>query len=259
MNSIGTDIESIETQKSVGKILRQARQKHHVRDLNIIASDLCIKPYLLEALELDDFASFPSSCYATGFLKNYSNYLGLNTSEVIALYENEYTGSAQGVVLSFPEAEKYNSFPIKSVAGIAMICVALFFGVWTSYDRLDAEETLKLLAPISLQSESTPVEFNESNATAISEASDEVRLKASEDVWVRISEEDGTVLVDKILAKGENLIAPKPLGLNLMTNNAGALSIFVGEKEVVSLGADGEILENVVLEQEKLLKLSMLR
>ena len=259
MNSIGTDIESIEAQKSVGKILRQARQKHNVRDLNIIASDLCIKPYLLEALELDDFGSFPSSCYATGFLKNYSNYLGLNANEVIALYEKEYTGSTQGVVLSFPEAEKYNSFPIKGVAGIAMICVALFLGVWTSYDRLDAEETLELLAPTSLQSESTPVEFNENNAVVVSEISDEVRLKASEDVWVRISEEDGTVLVDKILAKGENLIAPKPLGLNLMTNNAGALSIFVGEKEVVSLGVDGEILENVILEQETLLKLSMLR
>ncbi len=259
MNSIGTGIEFIEAQKSVGRILKQARQKHTVRDLNIIADDLYIKPYLLEALELDDFGSFPSSCYATGFLKNYSNYLGLNTNEVIALYEKEYAGSTQGVVLSFPEAEKYNSFPIKSVAGIAMICVALFFGVWTSYDRLDAEETPELLVPTSLQSEATPVEFSENNAAVVSGTSDEVRLKASEDVWVRISEEDGTVLVDKILVKGENLISPKPFGLNLMTNNAGALSIFVGEKEVVSLGADGEIRENVILEQEKLLKLSMLR
>ena len=259
MNSIGTDIESIEAQKSVGKILRLARQKHNVRDLNIIASDLCIKPYLLEALELDDFGSFPSSCYATGFLKNYSNYLGLNTKEVIALYEKEYVGSTQGVVLSFPEVEKYNSFPIKSVAGIATLCVVLFLGVWTSYDRLDAEETVEVMVPAELQSEIVPVESNENKAAVVSEASGEVRLTASEDVWVRISEEDGTVLVDKILAKGENLIAPKPLGLNLMTNNAGALSIFVGEKEVVSLGAEGEILENVILEQEKLLKLSMLR
>lgn len=261
MNSISTDIKSEETQESVGKILKQARLEHKVKDLNVIAEDLCIKAYFLEALEQGDFGSFASSCYATGFLKNYATFLGLDTKEVVAKYEAEYAGSNECVVLTFPEVEKYNLFPIKSVAGIATLCITIFFGVWASYDSTDAEEVSDMVEPTMLHSSAaTAVPLVEKPVETIAVvASDELLLKANQDVWVRLSESDGTVVVEKILNKGEDLVAPKTQGLSLMTNNAAALSVHLDGEVVNTLGYEGEIIENIALEQEKLLELTMLR
>jgi len=257
VNSICKDIKSDETLMSVGKILKQARQKHKVRDLNAIAEELCIKPYLLEALEQGNFESFLSSCYATGFLKNYATYLGLDTKEVVGRYVAEYAGSKECVVLTFPEAEKYNSLPIKSIAGIATICIVIFVGVWTSLDRLDAEEVKETFAPTNLHSSATPPSMESApHEPAISD--DEVRLKANQDVWVRLVEQDGTVFVEKILLRGEDLIASQTRGLSLMTNNAAALSVYVDGIVASALGDEGEIIENITLEQKILAELSML-
>lgn len=261
MNAISTDKKSEETLERVGKILKQARLKHKVRDLNIIAEELYIKPYLLEALEQGDFGSFPSSCYATGFLKNYAAYLGLDTKEIVTKYVAEYAGSNECVVLTFPEAERHNLFPMKRIAGISTLCIAIFIGVWASYDRFDVNEINDMAEPIRLQLSAAPEvpvveEPVEKAAVAVS---DDVLLKANQDVWVRLFARDGTVVVEKILNKGEDLVAPKTQGLSLMTNNAAALSVHMDGEVVDTLGGEGEIIENITLEQEKLFKLTMLR
>lgn len=260
MNSICTEIKSDKTQKSVGKILKQARRKHSIRDLNVIARELCITTYLLEALEQDDFGSFPSSCYAIGFIKNYSNYLGLDTKEVVARYEAEYEGSKDCVMLDFPEAETHNKLAIKSVAGIATFCIAIFVGVWSSYNNLDAGEAIEasaptsLSAPVSVEPEITSQEIIKTTAMT----SDDVRLKANQDVWVRLIDSDGAVRMEKILARGEDLIAPDDKGISLMTNNAAALSLYVDGSAVTALGVEGEIIENISFEQENLLEFKAL-
>ena len=242
---------------SVGKILKQARQKHKVRDLNVIADELCIKPYLVEALEQGDFESFPSSCYATGFLKNYASYLGLDTKEVVGRYVAEYAGSKECVVLTFPEAEKYNILPIKSIAGIATLCIAIFVGVWTGFDRLDAEEVTETFVSGNLHSSATPPSM-ESAPSGLAAMSDEVRLTASQDVWVRLVEKDGTIFVEKILLRGEDLIASQSRGLSLMTNNAAALSVYVDGEVTSALGDEGEIIENITFKHQSLAELTML-
>jgi hypothetical protein len=43
-----------------------------------------------------------------------------------------------------------------------------------------------------------------------------------------------------------------------MTNNAGAISVSVGDEKAKTLGYEGQILENVALKQDKLLEFSML-
>ncbi len=256
MNSICTEIKSDSTETNVGKMLKEARQKHKIRDLNVIAEELCIKPYLLEALEQGDFASFPSSCYATGFLKNYATYLGLNTKDVVSRYEAEYAGLNDCVVLTFPEAEKHYNIPIKQTAGIATLCIAIVVGIWTGFGMFDAEETVELAVPTNLHSEvSTPVV---EEPVTIAVATDEVRFQATQDVWVRLSEMDGTVRMEKIVGKGEDFAAPTDEGLSLMTNNAAALAVLIAGGEIKPLGAQGQIIENILLAQNELVELSLL-
>lgn len=275
VNAISKDLESCAIQNSVGKILKEARQKHKVRDLNAIAKELCIRPYLLEALEQGNFGSFPSYCYATGFLKNYASYLNLDNKEIISRYEAEYEGSRDCVVLDFPEVEEHESFSLKRISSVAALCVILLGGVWATNNSFDAkavEEDLPTndysLNEITLSPETQTV--TKPAAIAENKISDpaplqlsatragDIKLSAQEDVWIRISDQKGTIIVDKILAKGENISSPSGKGLKLMTNNAAALSVSFGDQTVQALGKKGEIIENVTLEQNKLLEFSML-
>jgi len=272
VNSICTEIKPDQTLESVGTILKHARQNHKIRDLNIIAEELCIKPYLLEALEQDNFDSFPSACYATGFLKNYSKYLGLDTKDVVTRYEAEYAGSKECVVLAFPEAEKHKIFPLKGIASIAAVCIVVLVGVFINIDSNNGAdentvEKVNAIVPAKIQSGTVNVSDKKglenepiSVAKPVSAPAnaDEVRLKANQDVWVRLSDKDGTVLIEKILPRGEDLIASQQQGLSLMTNNAAGLSVYVDGEAKKALGDEGEIIENIALEQEKLLELSML-
>ena len=276
MNTICSDITADQALERVGKILKEARQKHKVRDLSAIAEELCIKPYLLEALEQGDFDSFPSACYATGFLKNYAGFLGIEAKDIISRYEAEYAGSKECVVLSFPEAVHQNEFPLKRLAGVATVCVAIFAGIWVTNSDLDAEEPATDFVQTNTQSSTvvdSTVKINVSESAPVVAPlaqqekvvvvtpiiDDAIRFQANDDVWVRISAEDGSTVVEKLMTKGEDLIPPEESGLMLMTNNAGALSVTVGDDHLKTLGFKGEILENVSLKQEKLLELSMLQ
>ncbi|MDR0585695.1 MAG: helix-turn-helix domain-containing protein [Treponema sp.] len=72
--------------ESLGDKLRVAREnkgysyEHVGRETNIARR-------YLEALETEDFAKFPGEPYLLGFLRNYGEYLGLETDELLSLYK----------------------------------------------------------------------------------------------------------------------------------------------------------------------------
>lgn len=88
----------------------------------------------------------------------------------------------------------------------------------------------------------------------LSSASRPVRLSARENAWIRIVDRERKVLVDRILLAGEQFsLTDNRRGLTLMTGNAGAMSIMVGDIAVSSLGRRGEIRNNISLDQDDLL------
>jgi len=71
--------------ESYGAILKKAREDKML-DFDTIERDTTITRQYLEALETEDAAAFPGEPYLVGFLKNYSDYLGVDTAEVLKLY-----------------------------------------------------------------------------------------------------------------------------------------------------------------------------
>src|SRR5690348_14069241 len=55
--------------------------------LDEVARQTHIRPEYLEAIEQNNFAVLPGDVYTRGFLRNYSNALGLDPNVVIAAYE----------------------------------------------------------------------------------------------------------------------------------------------------------------------------
>lgn len=74
--------------ESYGAILRKTREEKKL-DLNKISREISIEKRYLEGLENEDSGVFPGEAYLVGFLKNYSNYLELDTEFILKLYHNK--------------------------------------------------------------------------------------------------------------------------------------------------------------------------
>jgi cytoskeletal protein RodZ len=72
----------------LGRLLTQARQ---TRGLTLEAAerDTRIARRYLEALEREDFNALPAQVFARGFLRSYSQYLGLDPAQVLPLMPRE--------------------------------------------------------------------------------------------------------------------------------------------------------------------------
>ncbi|HEY9593229.1 MAG TPA: helix-turn-helix domain-containing protein, partial [Spirochaetia bacterium] len=73
--------------ESIGEKLRTARERNNLT-IDQIARETHVAKRFLKALEDEDFSVFPGETYALGFLRSYSEYLGLDAEELIAIYRN---------------------------------------------------------------------------------------------------------------------------------------------------------------------------
>lgn len=74
--------------KTVGLILQEERIKKKLT-LEHVESATKIRKKFLVAMEADDFSRLPSVSYAKGFVKNYSDFLGLSTANMLAFFRRQ--------------------------------------------------------------------------------------------------------------------------------------------------------------------------
>ena len=73
---------------SYGELLRNAREEKNL-SIEKIAREISIESRYLTGLEEEDSGAFPGEAYMIGFLRNYSNYLELDTDYILKLYNNK--------------------------------------------------------------------------------------------------------------------------------------------------------------------------
>ncbi len=277
--------------------MSDARKSRGLIDLGQVARDLCIRPHLLEALEQNNFLAFPTACYASGFLKSYATYLGLDAASIVSQFKAEYKGASEKVELVFPEVPQRAALPRNIAASIGGLSLVIMLGVGMTFgDDTVRQELIALedLGHLTMASASAPeasrqtvaagtepapvaevveakveegpkftlvqqatahtgdVDQKDVQATAV--VSDRIRLTAASDIWVRISGPEGEILFDRVVQQGEEFFAPDRKGLTLMTSNASALSLFVGDVAISPLGDYGQIVTELALDQKRLLQ-----
>ncbi|SDW82460.1 RodZ domain-containing protein [Thiocapsa roseopersicina] len=80
------DQNVVEFGDSPGRRLRVQRQSRGLA-IERIASQLHLKPEIIEALEQDRFDLLPDPVFITGYLRNYARMLGLDPTPLIAAYQ----------------------------------------------------------------------------------------------------------------------------------------------------------------------------
>ncbi len=113
--------------ESIGARFRETREAKGYT-LEQIARDTHIAKRFLEALEDEDFSVFPGEPYLLGFMRTYSDYLGLDAEETANLYYNlklqEQPPPIDELISKGP------SVPIGRMVAIALVVVVVGAGAY---------------------------------------------------------------------------------------------------------------------------------
>ncbi len=121
--------------KTVGSILHDARLAKGLTIEDVEAATK-IRTKFLQDIEEDTFTALPSTVYAKGFVKNYAEFLGLSSSEVIAFFRRQMGESGRSSILPKGVVEPLNrslfqltpgTFTVFVLSGLVTLFL-LYFG-----------------------------------------------------------------------------------------------------------------------------------
>lgn len=119
--------------KTVGEILRDARIAKQLK-LTDIEQGTKIRLKFLEAIEADNFKIMPSLSYAKGFVKNYSEFLGLDSNTTLAFFRRQTTDVPKSSLLPKGMEEPLNRSALQLTPGkFVGLIIAVFILLFLAY------------------------------------------------------------------------------------------------------------------------------
>lgn len=122
-----------EIPETVGQMLRRVRLEKQA-DIRDIATYLCIRAQFLEDIENGEVKNLPGETYASGFVRSYASYLGLDANEIDARHkaeQDQIKSDKRKRMMEEPEMETMS--PNKKIIVIAVLMLVVFYGVWSAY------------------------------------------------------------------------------------------------------------------------------
>jgi cytoskeleton protein RodZ len=264
---------------AIGQKLRDAREKLGLT-LNEVERITRIRVRYLEMLEKGDFDSMPSIVQARGFLKNYAEFLGLNTSAMLddfagVMHTNQKRPKAKSPAAA--PAPAPNSVPVRLrrprwlttdllvgvVGSLGVIAVLLWGGSRLMANlRSDSnanDGTAGLLEPTSTQSIQIPTSSPlpaetedpalgftpEATATAPNIIIGpgnivDLRIVAEQHAWIRVSA-DGEEQYAGRMAPGETIEVQGQNVVEIVTGNGGGVRVYFNGQDQGLLGSFSEV------------------
>jgi len=234
----------------VGQRLKEERLRQGL-SLEEIEEETKIRKYYLQALEEENFQVLPPQVYATGFVKRYAKFLGLNEAELSEQFKREaYAEEEEAPVIQVNEPLT----PINKVVlpwsnilvGIIFLVLAFWIGNYIADYLSDRgiQEAQPQTPGIQQPAEQTPETNEEPSETPLPSTTPValLELKTTQPCWLLIVVDGETQFTGTLPAGEERVFEGKDL-IYVKAGNAGGLEItFNGESQGV-LGAPGEVKE----------------
>lgn len=282
MNSGNSSPEALEeqpapqeyhTNMAVGEILRRARE-HYGQSLEHVEANLRIRAMQLDALEKGDLEKLPGRVYAIGFVRSYSEYLGLDGDQMVRLFKAQSLGNRLKPALNFPVPASESRLPPAWLIIIGIIGFIGIFFLWQSYEdktvvvaddvtpARTAEDVMQAGAISEPEAEqNTPEDAlaaiegqgqDQSNAVAMPAAENEIILNVIENSWVEIRGADGETIVSRVLKAGDQYFVPDRPDLKMSIGNAGGVEIILNGDIKKILGERGQVRRDISLDAQSL-------
>lgn len=117
------------TDLPVGEILRRTRV-HFGQSLDDAANYLRIRASQLDAIERNRIDQLPGQVYAIGYIRTYSEYLGLDGEKMVHLFKQQSGGKTVRPELHFPVPASESKAPNFYVIFGSLAVLVLVIGVW---------------------------------------------------------------------------------------------------------------------------------
>jgi cytoskeleton protein RodZ len=261
----------------IGEVLREARE---ARSLTVedISDELMIRRFYLEAMEQGNFKDLPERVYATGFVRSYAQFVGLDQTEAVEQFKRDAYGSRTAsyrVELTMPEPVIQTVMPsrtalLSAMAAVVIIGVGIFFVTRNNAPAPAAipeappAADIAEVPPLPTSSEDTfqgAIPAPGAEATTAAATTDNAMpeaaapvvaeqglfLEALQSSWLEVKDAKGVVLFTNILKQGQKLPIPDQPGITVTTGNAGGLRLVFDGKPQAALGTVNEVKRNMPL------------
>lgn len=264
------------TDMPVGEILRRTRV-HYGQSLEEVEVVLRIRASQLEALEKGDVKQLPGRVYAIGFVRSYSEYLGLDGDKMVHLFKEQSVGRKAKPDLSFPVPASESKVPnmmiiAGSIFGFLVLVGFIAFAMFPERSKTEIAPVPEKLTKSQLNQapalvgDALPVQAVEGAAATESAAapampetqpvkpSNRIVLEIIDASWVEIRNAQGSAILRQVLKPGDVYLVPDEAGLIMATGNAGGIKVKVDGKEGKVLGETGQIKRKIALDPATLAK-----
>ena len=262
--------------ESLGSVLRTEREK---RGLNCrdIAEALRLMPYQIEAIEKEDFTGFKADVFVKAYIKNYAQFLKLDSTPLIKDYEQNHLISR--LEKTQPTLKSVNVTNRKRYLGIVAVITVLLL-LWLlngSNDELSNEPVVSssALSPDapslvatepSVDSYDDPIEVTDSTNVLIKPTNndqvesaieklesviepliDQLDLSFTSDCWVEIKDKEGKVLLAALKRSDDNVTVKGDAPFTVLLGYAPGVTLqFNGEAVKIDIGSRSQSAKLVV-------------
>ena len=233
-----------------GKVLQQARKKKRY-SIDKVHKTTKIKKEYIEGLENDNVSAFPAELYYKNFLKTYAQFLSLDDTELIDLYEQskseqqddlfkQSNDNTENKLLEFFKANKKTFIYIGyGLIGVNIICLLILL-----------IPTKKTTVP----EETTKQEITQKKQKIVSSASQQTEqklyIKAIADTWIKIVGDDKKIFED-ILGKDKIFETTTKNEFTIKIGNIDGVEVYFNDKRVdISKGSSNAKVNTITLKRD---------
>lgn len=237
---------------SIGEILREKRESKGLT-VEQVHEATKITVENITALEENRFDAFPNKVYARAFLRDYSNFLGLDSSALLARYEDEWQSATEVETSPAAPAKTRWAALLGVLLAVVVVCGAIWGGYswWSSVNerpKPSSSRTVNLpeeRKPVSTSKTTSPTSKTTSSpssgvsprvpastptkpvpAAKTPEPAEGLVLEvtALRDVWVRVKS-DGVRVYEAIMPAGASKTFSAREFINIRAGMAGAVRL----------------------------------
>lgn len=239
----------------LGDRLRQARTDAGLT-LDSASARTRIKRDYLDALESMDPRGLPSRTYATGYLRTYATFLGLDATTCVEQFKAEVEVDAGRATPTAPQERKEIKLPRGMVGAVVILACVIGGAGWygnylnrsEAYAGVDAPASALLSDDGPLISDaqlSAPTPEAIWSALPAPTSASALTFEAAAPVDIEVRDASGRILAARELDVGDVYRAPDEPGLTVSASNAGALLVRAAGRPLGPLGDEGEAVDNV--------------
>lgn len=139
--------------KTVGEILKNAREKHHWT-IDQIATATKIQAKFITALEANQFNLLPQSAFVKGFIRNYAQVVGKDPSMLLAVFRRDYGQDATGKIVPRGLLQPMNQPRLRwtptatIISGLTIIITLFLAYIIIQFRSLSGVPPLEITTPI---------------------------------------------------------------------------------------------------------------